>query len=263
MLPSIFMLRQAPERSDAKSDVRRILPVMSDRRVWIIHCRQAMHERRRTERRLARITEIDVCAEIVLEFLREAERKFVEEIVRMLPVVQRLIVPGFAGLKQKRITASAFGERIETHHKRDTELGVVAKRMGKHRHEPVRRVDSIVAASRADVGVTRKNRAMQHQHVVAEHEHAAVHRRRIRHPTCAGAFAAHRISEIDGGVHFHLHLARGRCIATGMGHMGLIVFGALRRWTFDACSRCYRVGVERFFSFIGTSFIPHFGQLPG
>ena len=75
--------------------------------------------------------------------------------------------------------------------------------MGKHRHEPVRRIDPIVAASRAHVCVTRKNRAVQHEHVLAEHEHAAVHRRRIRDPACARAFAAHGISEIDGGVHFH------------------------------------------------------------
>ena len=46
---------------------------------------------------------------------------------------------------------------------------------------------------------------MQHQHVVAEHEHLAIHRRRIRQPTCSGAFAAHRIGKVDGGVHFHLH----------------------------------------------------------
>ena len=52
-----------------------------------------MHECWRTERRLTRITEIDVRAEIVLEFLRKAERKFVEEIVRMLAVVQCLAVP--------------------------------------------------------------------------------------------------------------------------------------------------------------------------
>ena len=76
--------------------------------------------------------------------------------------------------------------------------------MGKHRHEPVRRIDPIVAASRAHVRVARKNRAVQHQHVLAEHEHAAVHRRRIRDPACAGTFAAHRIGEIDGGVHLHL-----------------------------------------------------------
>src|SRR4029077_13971096 len=106
---------QAGSRN-GKRDMRRILPVVSDRRVWIVHRRWAMHECWRTERRLTRITEIDVRAEIVFEFLREAERKFVEEIVRMLPVVQCLSVPHFAGLKQKRITASAFGERIETHH---------------------------------------------------------------------------------------------------------------------------------------------------
>ena len=109
----------APLRTDsgnAERDVRGILPVMSDRCVWIIHCRWAMHECWRTERRLTRITEIDVRAEIMLEFLREAERKFVEEIVRMLPVMQCLAVPRFTGLKEKRITASAFSQRIEAHH---------------------------------------------------------------------------------------------------------------------------------------------------
>src|SRR5438094_7719093 len=105
-----------PERRDTKRDMRRVLPVVPDRCIWIIHCRRAMHECRRTECRLTRITEIDVRAEIVLEFLREAERKFVEKIVRMLAVVQCLSVPRFAGLKQKRITASAFSQRIEAHH---------------------------------------------------------------------------------------------------------------------------------------------------
>src|SRR6188474_776165 len=104
------------ECRNAKRDVRRILPMMSDRCVWVVHCRRAMHECWRTERWFTGITEIDVRAEIVLELLREAERKFVEEIVRVLPVVQWLSVPHFTGLKQKRITAALFGKRVETHH---------------------------------------------------------------------------------------------------------------------------------------------------
>ena len=143
--------------------------------------------------------------------------------------------------------------------------------MGKHRHEPVRRIDPIVAASRAHVRVARENRAVQHQHVLAEHEHAAVHRRRIRDPACAGAFAAHRISEIDGGVHFHLHFIvlvrrlprRGRRVrrmrrdrARGDGRLGVD-----RRYA--STLSVATLDVRRFFSFIGTSFIPHFGQFPG
>src|SRR5947199_5629032 len=96
-----------------------------------------MHECGRTERRFTRITEVDVSAEIVIEFLREAEREFVEEIVRMLPVMQWFSVPRFAGVKEKRITAPAFGERIETHHKARAELGRRAERMEIHRHEPM------------------------------------------------------------------------------------------------------------------------------
>ena len=133
MLPSIFTLRQTQTGGgDAKRDVRGILPVMSDRCVGIIHRRWAMHECRRTERRFARITEIEIRAKIVIELLREAERKFVEQIVRMLPVMQWLVVPRFAGLKQKRITASAFGERIEAHHQARADLRAVAERMRIH-----------------------------------------------------------------------------------------------------------------------------------
>src|SRR5205814_9412630 len=119
-----------------------------------------MHESGRTERRFARITEINIGAEIVIEFLREAEREFVEEIVWMLPVMQWLAVPRFATLKEKRITASLFGERIQTHHQTRTELCRVGARMGIHRHEPLRRIDPIVAAPRAHVRVTRENRAV-------------------------------------------------------------------------------------------------------
>src|SRR6476646_402085 len=132
---------------------------MTDWRIRIVHCSGAMHERWRTERRFTGITEINIGAQIVIEFLREAEREFVEEIVRMLPVVQCLSVPRFAGLKQKRITASAFGERIAAHHQARTELRAVAQRMRKHRHDPVWRIDPIDAATRADVCVAWENRA--------------------------------------------------------------------------------------------------------
>ena len=62
----------------AECDMRGILPVVSDRRIGIIHCRWAMHECWRTERRFARVTEIDVGAKIVLELLREAHGEFIE-----------------------------------------------------------------------------------------------------------------------------------------------------------------------------------------
>ena len=106
-------------------------------------------------------------------------------IVWMLPVVQGLIVPGFAGLKKQGIAASAFGQRIETHHQAHAELRAVAEGMREHSHQPVRRVDAIVAAPGADIGVTRKDRAVDHEHIVSKHEHASVHRGGIGQPTCA------------------------------------------------------------------------------
>src|SRR5207245_356439 len=74
-----FDLDVAPNeagRSYAECHMRRILPVMAQRRVGIVHRRWAMHECRWTKRRFTGVTEIDVRAQIVLEFLREAEREF-------------------------------------------------------------------------------------------------------------------------------------------------------------------------------------------
>src|SRR5207249_9968397 len=96
-------------RSDAESDMCRILPVMAKRRVGIVHCRWAMHECGRPKRWFAGITEIQIRAQIVIEFLRQAQRQFVEEIVRVLSIVQRLVMPRFASLKQKRIAAALLG----------------------------------------------------------------------------------------------------------------------------------------------------------
>src|SRR4051812_21963451 len=103
-----------------------------------------MHEHRRTEGRLAGIPDIEICRKIRRDLLGIAERKLIEQIMGMLAIVQRLAVPGFAGLKEKWITAATFGEQIEAHHSPKAELGVFAERMRTHRHEPVRRVDAIV-----------------------------------------------------------------------------------------------------------------------
>ena len=75
--------------------------------------------------------------------------------------------------------------------------------MGKHSHDPVRRVDPVVATARAHIGVTRKNSAVYHEHVVSEHPHASVHRRGIWNPGGAGTFPAHWIGHVDGRLHFH------------------------------------------------------------
>ena len=56
-------------RGDPEGDVGRVLPVMPDRRVGIVHCRRAMHECRWTQRWFAGITEIKIRAKIVIEFL--------------------------------------------------------------------------------------------------------------------------------------------------------------------------------------------------
>ncbi len=72
-----FDFDSAPNQSgggDTESDVTRILPMMADRRIRIVHCRNAMHERGRTERRLARVTEINVARKVLGEFLGIGQR---------------------------------------------------------------------------------------------------------------------------------------------------------------------------------------------
>ena len=75
--------------------------------------------------------------------------------------------------------------------------------MREHSHQPVRRVDAIVAALGANIGVTRKDRAVEHEHVVSKHEHASVHRRGIGQPACARPFPRHRVGKVHRGLHFH------------------------------------------------------------
>src|SRR6266404_5995173 len=98
-------------------------------RVGIIHGRKSMHESGRSQRRFTRITKMKIRAQIDIELLRIRNGKFIEQIVRMLSIVQRLIVPRLAALKQKGITAPAFSERIEAHHQSPAELHVVINRM--------------------------------------------------------------------------------------------------------------------------------------
>src|SRR5207237_10139778 len=109
----------------------------------------------------------------------------------MLTIVKRLAVPRLAGLKEKWITATAFREKIDTHHRAQTELRVFVKGMRIHAHDPVGRINPIVAAIAAHVGVARKNSAMQHEHVISKHPHVSVHVRGLEYPVCAGAYTTH------------------------------------------------------------------------
>ena len=88
--------------------------------IGIIHGRKAMHECGWPKGGFSGITEIDVARKIGRKSLRIGQRQFVEQIVRMLPIVQWLIVPGFARLKKQWITAavsipiSQFGASIRS-----------------------------------------------------------------------------------------------------------------------------------------------------
>src|SRR5437899_11143615 len=67
-----FDLHAAPLQScgcDSECDMRRVLPMMVDRCIRIVHCRQLVLERVLSECRLAMITVILICANFVGEFL--------------------------------------------------------------------------------------------------------------------------------------------------------------------------------------------------
>ena len=155
--------------------------------------------------------------------------------------------------------------------RRAADLCAFAERMRIHSHDPVRRIDSIVAASSADVCVTRKNRAMQHQHVLAEHEHAC--RTSATNPESSLCRSLRGSSDRQGRWKIALTSpSRGRRVKRGADafHPPSL---KLRRtgganWTHEARDCCWTLdvgclGVERFSCATGVSFIPHFGQLPG
>src|ERR1700741_1084532 len=56
-----------------EGDVRGVLPVVTNWRIGIVHRRWEIHERGRAECWFARITEIDISAEIVTHLLRQAQ----------------------------------------------------------------------------------------------------------------------------------------------------------------------------------------------
>lgn len=109
-------------RYNAESDVRRVLPVMSDGRVRVVHSRKPVHKCRRSERGFARKSGVKINRLFIVEFVRERNGEFRKKIVRMLAVVKRLAAKGFARLIQKRITVTAFDDRIEARHQAKSEL---------------------------------------------------------------------------------------------------------------------------------------------
>src|SRR5436309_1496649 len=81
--------------------------------------------------------------------------------VWMLSIVPWLLVPRFAALTWKRLSATGFGEGIEAHHQTRGEVGGIPQATRIRRHDPVRRIDPVVAASHAGVRVAWKDCAVK------------------------------------------------------------------------------------------------------
>jgi hypothetical protein len=73
--------------------------MMAERRIGIIHRREPMHKRGRSQRRLARITNKEKGRKVVRKLLRIAHRNLIKQVMRMLPIVQCRAVPSLARLK--------------------------------------------------------------------------------------------------------------------------------------------------------------------
>lgn len=120
--------------------------MVRDRRLWRIHRRSTVHERRRPERRLARLAAIDEDRRAFAQPMRVGGRQFHEQVVRVLAVDQRLdAIGGLAGGKQKGIAIRPH-ERVGREHGaevQDIAVGEVASGRA-HRHAGQKRL--LVAA---------------------------------------------------------------------------------------------------------------------
>src|SRR5206468_3999070 len=95
-------------------DVSGVQPVMRDRRLRVVLARKAMHERGRTERRLAGQPRIDKHRAALAQRAAVAGGEFHEEIVRVLAIDERRAVCGLSGLEQQRIAALAISGSADT-----------------------------------------------------------------------------------------------------------------------------------------------------
>ncbi len=105
-----------------------------------------MHERRRAERRLRNRAAIEERGGAVRDIDIHPRSQFHKQIVRMLPVDERLAIGGFAGREQVGI-AARIEQRLGAHH--GAQLQTCASKITL-RHQHRHRLDiSFVAAARA------------------------------------------------------------------------------------------------------------------
>src|SRR6266403_500517 len=100
----------------SKTNVRGILQVMRKRSRWILRCRSAVHEGRRSQRRLARIAKVREPGSTFAERYCILRRQLHPEIMWMLPINYWLAFVSLAGLEQQRRASPSEREWLQTKH---------------------------------------------------------------------------------------------------------------------------------------------------
>ena len=176
------------QRHHPVGDVRRVEPVMRDRRLGIVLAGEAVHERGRAESRLSRQPGVDECRAALRQAVAVRRRQLHEQVVRMLPVDQwRLPVGRLAGLQEERI--AAFSEcRIGGDHGAQAQRSGAAHLPVAHHHQHAGHERLGVASRAALVVVDQVDEAVRHGVPVAEPGVDAFVRRGVRLPAGAGGF---------------------------------------------------------------------------
>ena len=184
---------------DSEGDVRRVLPMVTDGWQRIAHRRGPMHECGRTERGFAGRGRVQLDTQGVADRVPVDRRRLHEEIVGMLPIVQRPAAVGLAALQKKRQRLfAAEGGRLRREHASERELSA-EQRMRSHAHQPARRCHTTRSAVTPLVVVADGRGVMEHEHPVTGHEVMRVDGRGIRTPAGARSFA--RVRELQVRAH--------------------------------------------------------------
>src|SRR4051812_47305188 len=94
---------EQPGGEHTKTHVRGILPVMTDRSGWVVHRGGAMHKGYRAESGLTGRGRVETPRQRFGDGVLVQRAQLHPEIVRMLPVVQRLTFEALAALKKQRV----------------------------------------------------------------------------------------------------------------------------------------------------------------
>ena len=111
------MMSENAGGEDAEADMCGVLPMVRQRRGEIVHGGRPMHESYGTKRRLSRGRGVDRHADVARERAFVHHRQFHPEVVRMLPVHERLTAVGLAALQQQRVPTVCDRRGVETQHR--------------------------------------------------------------------------------------------------------------------------------------------------